>query len=281
MIRAAVFAPIQTSVYARLVTHLLATEPGVELVGLVVRTPWTYRRLRAEIRRDGARLLWKAYQKLVLRERAYEPTDEECIYGLARRVGLPGRTLVDLATLHRVPLTVVKDLNDSKSQQALKAARPDVVAFTGGALIRRETLAIPTTGILNCHMGPLPRYRGMDVVEWPLAEWDRGGPPPEVGLTVHLMDEGLDTGPILLQKPIEIRENDTFRAIRSRMESAMVDAMLEAVRLLRDGTASPAAQAVKQGRQYFVMHPRMQQFAHVQLQRYLASRTTRPENETQ
>ena len=263
MIRLAVLAPIQTSLYSRLVAHLAACEPGVELAGVLVRTPWTAGRIVAELRRDGARLLWKVYRKMVLGKNAYGDSDET-IRALAQRVDLPGRTLRDLAAVHHFPLAVVKDHNNPAAQGLLREWRPDAVAFTGGGLVRRAVLDIPRIGVINCHLGLLPRYRGMDVVEWPVLE-HTNGEPPAVGLTVHLMDPGVDTGPVLLQRRLDLRPGDTFASIRTRIEPLMVKMMLKAIRGLRDGTLSPAAQRVDDGRQYFVLHPRMYAYAESRL----------------
>jgi len=286
MMRLAILAPIKTSFYSRLVAHLAAQEPGVELTDVIVRTPWTYRRIRGELRRDGARLLEKAYNKLVLAEKAYDGVDEQNIRQLAHSVGLPGRTLGDLAVADGFRLTVVKDQNDAKSQETLRAARPDVVAFTGGGLIRRALLDLPTIGVLNCHMGLLPRFRGMDVVEWPVAEYDldnpppEAGPPPELGLTLHLMDRGVDTGPILLKRRMEIRPDDTFGSIRIRIEPETVEMMMEAIRGLRDGTLQPQPQRIEQGRQYFRMHPRIEEYTRQKLRRYQAASPDDRKNDT-
>lgn len=271
MIRLTILAPIKTSFHARLVAHLAARETGIELTDVIVRTPWTFRRIRGELRRDGVRLLRKVYQKLVLAEKAYGEADPENVRSLARRVDLPGRTLDDLAAVHGFRLTVVADHNDARAQKALRAAQPDLVAFTGGGLIRRAVLDVPTVGVLNCHLGLLPRFRGMDVVEWPVIEHDSPDQPPELGLTVHLMDRGLDTGPILLHRPFDVRPHDTFHSIRVRVEPLTVEAMMEAIRGLRDGTLQPKPQRVEDGRQYYVMHPRMTAYAERCLRRYQAA----------
>ncbi len=271
MIRLAVLSPIKTSLYSRLVVHLAAQDPEVSLTEVIVRTPWTYRRIRSELRRDGSRLLWKAYNKIVLGEKAYNAADKETIRHLAQRVNLPGRSLDDLAALHGFSLSVVKDYTDDKAIEVLRNARPDVVAFTGGGMIRKEMLEIPKIGILNCHLGILPPYRGMDVVEWPLVERDRDNEPPQVGLTIHAMEQGLDTGPILFCQPLEIRPGDTFRSIRTRIEPTTVELMMKAIRQICDGSARFTEQALGKGRQYFVMHPRMKMYAEEKLRRYEAT----------
>ena len=86
--RIVVLAPIQNSLYARIVSHLLHAEKGIQVKGIIVRTPWTVQRMRSEFRRDGIRLLRKAFKKLVLKERAYELAGET-IHDLAKKVNLP------------------------------------------------------------------------------------------------------------------------------------------------------------------------------------------------
>ena len=100
----------------------------------------------------------------------------------------------DLAHEHQIPLIIVRDHNHSDSQHFLEVHQPDVIAFTGGGLIRNNILSIPRTGILNCHTGILPQFRGMDVVEWTAAE--KKIKQVGFGVSLHLMDTGVDSGPI-------------------------------------------------------------------------------------
>lgn len=258
-LRVALLAPIANSLYARSVAWLAANEPGLELVGAVVRTPFTLSRIRGELRRDGPRLVEKVRDKLVLAEPADAGDDQETLLAFARRAGVPGRTLRDVCPR----VITVDDHNDDASLAFLRAARPDVTAFTGGGMIRRALLGIPRMGVLNCHMGQLPRYRGTDVVEWPMVE----GALDSLGLTVHFMDEGLDTGAILLDDPYELRPGDTIAAIRRRLSSRMPAVMMAALRGLRDEALTPAPQREADGRQYFVMHPRLVALAAEKLRR--------------
>lgn len=264
MMRVAVLAPIQTSLYSRVVTHLCLEDPGLEVVLVVVRTPWTWRRIVGEIRRDGPRLVRKIYQKLILGDAAFDANNPDTLRALAERSRVPEGTLADLVRPAGVPLVTVRDHNDAESAAALAAARPDVIAFTGGGLIRGNILEIPTRGVLNAHQGMLPLYRGMDAVEFPVAEGRHED--PGVGLTLHFMDRGVDTGPILLRRPLAIRAGDTFETLRRRMEPLMAQTMIEGIRGLRDGTLYPQPQDPAEGRQYFMMHPRVQAFAERRLE---------------
>jgi methionyl-tRNA formyltransferase len=134
---------------------------------------------------------------------------------------------------------------------------PDVIAFTGGGLLRKELLRIPRQGILNCHSGILPSYRGMDVVEWAILERHID----HIGLSLHFMAAGVDTGPILMKKSVQPQAGETIATLRLRMEPLMVDLMLAGLRQLRDGRIKPTPQKTTDGRQYFVMHPRLKKQA--------------------
>ncbi|HTX80451.1 MAG TPA: formyl transferase, partial [Longilinea sp.] len=188
----------------------------------------------------------------------------ESLAALAGQVELPRGTLKDVCASHMIPYYTVKDHNDIQSLIVLDKIRPDMIAFTGGGLIRKDVLGIPTIGVLNCHSGMLPRYRGMDVVEWALLEdhFD------QVGQTLHLMDAGVDTGPILLQRRLDLRPGDTIASIRTRLEARMPSLMLEGLRGLRDETLKPQPQRLEDGQQYFVMHPRVRRM----VERKLAER---------
>jgi len=196
MMRVVLFSPTGKSLYARMVLHLLAQEPGVEVAGVVIRGIWSWRRLRGDLRRDGPRLMRKIYAKLVLGERAYAPQDTDSLVWHLREAGLEGQSLKRICRARGIACISVRDLNSAKVETFLKARETDLVVFTGGGLIRRKILALPRLGVMNCHAGILPRYRGMDVVEWAILEAQAE---PETGLTLHFMDPGVDTGPAWAQ----------------------------------------------------------------------------------
>lgn len=256
MMRVALLAPIASSLYSRTVASRLGAEPGIALAGIVVRTPWSLGRIRSELRRDGARLLEKVASKLILGEGGFHRAAGD---GGDKREPKPVDTLSQIARRYDCRLVTVKDHNDPQSLAFLRALNPDMIVFTGGGLIRKDLLVIPRLGVMNCHSGMLPHYRGMDVVEWAVLE--AGRPAAEVGLTVHWMDQGVDTGPILLRRKVDIQPGETIADLRRRMEPLMVEMVLAAVRGVRDGTLDPQPQRTEDGKQYFVMHPRLKDCA--------------------
>jgi len=270
MMRVTLLAPIHNSLYARLVVGKLLKMEGVSLDGIVVRSHWNWRRFKSEFTRDGVRLLGKIRQKYILGDERFGNGQNENLLSFAQNMNLQVRSLKEIAKQNKIPYLKVADLNQERSAAFLQENAPDLIVFTGGGLIRQNLLSIPKIGILNCHTGILPPYRGMDVVEWTDAE----GKIKEIGFgaTLHLMDRGVDTGPIILKRNLEIRSDDDLKSIRERLEVLMVALMIEGIHGLCDGSLHPVPQDLDAGRQYYVMHPRLKAFAERTLSSYKKNR---------
>jgi hypothetical protein len=80
-----------------------------------------------------------------------------------------------------------------------------------GVIYKVEILSLPRCGFLNAHPGLLPEYRGADPMCWALQNGD------DLGATVHLLDEGIDTGPILLRRPFSWRVVRTLTELRMQL----------------------------------------------------------------
>ena len=92
--------------------------------------------------------------------------------------------------------------------------------------------------ILNVHPSLLPAFPGAHAVEEALAHGVK-----ITGATVHFVDEGIDTGPIVLQEAVEIREGDTAETLHARIQQVEHRLLPEAVRLFLDGKLTPAVSA--------------------------------------
>lgn len=101
------------------------------------------------------------------------------------------RNLRQIARHYNFPLGICRDHNSVASIAHLRRWSPDLIVFAGGNILRAELLEIPRLGVLNIHLGLLPEVRGMSSPEWSLLN----GIAP--GLTIHYIDAGIDTGPIL------------------------------------------------------------------------------------
>ncbi|HVM01097.1 MAG TPA: formyl transferase [Acidimicrobiales bacterium] len=100
----------------------------------------------------------------------------------------------------------VRSINDEEARRALRALRPAVVVVCGTRIIGRETLGCVDAPFVNYHAGMTPAYRGVHGGYWALAE----GRPDLAGSTVHLVDEGIDTGPVLEQRTFVASAADNF-----------------------------------------------------------------------
>jgi methionyl-tRNA formyltransferase len=146
--------------------------------------------------------------------------------------------------------TFVESINGPDALRLLRAARPELIIYTGGGIVRGELLSIPSIGVLNAHMGLLPGHRGMNALEWSLLDGDR------LGVTIHFIDLGIDTGDILLRRELTVSPTDTIKSLRAAATRASADALAEAVRRLGEGSETRTPQSRK-GKQYFVMHARL------------------------
>jgi methionyl-tRNA formyltransferase len=146
----------------------------------------------------------------------------------------------DLAD-EKVPFLEVLQPAKIKDQQAIEEIRvlsPDVIVVVAyGQILPRDVLEIPRLACLNVHASLLPRWRGAAPIQAAIAEGDR-----ETGITVMYMDEGLDTGDILLQHKVEILPSNTGGSLHDRLAQVAPEALLESLRLLAAGKAPRISQ---------------------------------------
>lgn len=120
----------------------------------------------------------------------------------------------------------------------LQRLAPDAIVVVGyGRIIPRWMLDLPRHGNLNLHASLLPKYRGAAPIQWAIAHGET-----VTGNTIMRLDEGLDTGPILLQREEPIRPDDTALTLGPRLAAAGAELMLEALRGLEQGSIAPHPQ---------------------------------------
>ncbi len=125
-------------------------------------------------------------------------------------------------------------MKDAAVREAYVALKPDLVvlAFVTD-LIPASLLNIPTIGTICYHPSLLPKHRGASAINWAVIQGDT-----RTGLTILWVDEGIDTGPILLQKEIEIAPEDTTGSLYfNHLFPLGIDAIVEAVDLVKSGKA--------------------------------------------
>jgi methionyl-tRNA formyltransferase len=172
------------------------------------------------------------------------------------------RSMREVALFHRFPVATCTDQNAPESLARLKEWSPDLIIFTGGNILRKELLEVPRLGVLNVHLGLLPEIRGMSSPEWSLLNR------VPVGITIHYMDAGIDTGPVLQRCEFpDVARCESLSDLRDRLIAFGVAKAGEVVTGLDRGTISATPQSDRdrdrnrnrnEDRQFFVMHEWLQ-----------------------
>jgi len=160
------------------------------------------------------------------------------------------------SNLHQVarafgfPVAVCHDQNSNRAVTLLKGWAPDLMIFTGGNILRKELLGVPRLGVINAHLGLLPQIRGMSSPEWSLLE----DVPP--GITLHYIDSGIDTGPVLLKREFpRVAQCQSLDELRNRLIAYGVELVGEVVLGLNRGMISAQVQSdLDKDHQFFVIH---------------------------
>src|SRR5436309_2468429 len=137
-----------------------------------------------------------------------------------------------------LPLLQPARIKSRESVDAIRTLKPDVIVVMAyGQILSREVLEIPMIACLNLHASLLPRWRGAAPIQAAIGAGDR-----ETGITVMCMDEGLDTGDILLQRKIEIAPDETGASLHDKLAQLAPEALAEAI-LDRSAVATVASSA--------------------------------------
>jgi peptidoglycan/xylan/chitin deacetylase (PgdA/CDA1 family)/folate-dependent phosphoribosylglycinamide formyltransferase PurN len=195
--------------------------------GVLLRNQWR------NIRKNGWR--WIPYQAWDLVERVFRP---------GRRMRSPSGSLPGaqysasaLLGLPKVSHRRVRDVHGEDALAHVRAFAPDLAISLAAPILRAPLFEIPPRGTLNLHKGKLPDYRGM-----PPAFWEFINGEPEVGCTIHRVDSGLDTGPILLERTLPRSRYSTVRGMQLALDELGVQLTCEALRLLHEETTVWRAQ---------------------------------------
>jgi len=143
-----------------------------------------------------------------------------------------------LALSQEIPVWQPGSLKRQENIEMLAAYQSDlfiVAAF--GQILPQAVLDLPRYGTLNIHASLLPKYRGVSPISEAILQGDT-----ETGVTIMLIDAGVDTGPILLQRAIPIAEDDTTGSLTLKLAALGASALLEALPLWVQGNITPQPQ---------------------------------------
>jgi methionyl-tRNA formyltransferase len=161
----------------------------------------------------------------------------------------------------------VPDANGTECADLLTSLAPDLLLLGSSKILRSNILAIPRVGTLNPHPGLLPAYRGLDVIPWALYNGD------PLGVTVHLVDPGIDTGDIVAQETFDLQAGDTLRSLRRRADAILARLMTAVVlELMTSGHLTRRAQEPGSGHLYTRMPATLRQTVEATLEAMAAWR---------
>ena len=154
-----------------------------------------------------------------------------------------GRKLIpspvkELTLQQGIPLFQPEKAKEETFQGTMRLLQPDLfVVVAYGQLLTKSLLQIPKYGAVNVHASLLPKYRGAAPIAWAILNGEK-----VTGVTTMKMDEGMDTGDILLQREIPIGEEETSETLHDRLASLGASLLMETVEKMKTGKIDPIAQ---------------------------------------
>ncbi len=141
--------------------------------------------------------------------------------------------------------------NGPEFMQQVQLLGVDLIVVAGFArILTRALVDVPRLGCINVHPSLLPHYRGPEPFYWVLANLEK-----TTGVTIHHVDEGIDTGDIILQRELEIRPNETETTLMQRSAIVAGELLREAIPLLLAGRA-PRTRQDHSAATYYSFPPR-------------------------
>lgn len=111
------------------------------------------------------------------------------------------------------------------------------VSMSFNQIFKKETINLPEFKVINCHAGKLPFYRGRNILNWALINDEK-----EFGITVHYIDEGIDTGDIILQRTFPISDEDSYATLLKVSYFECANILYDAVVLFKNGVVEAKKQ---------------------------------------
>ncbi|MBL1321631.1 MAG: hypothetical protein COA63_011300 [Methylophaga sp.] len=203
---------------AMIMNKLLAV-PEINIVGVVKAQPMTlslkgWTRIKRHLIKVGWRFAWLLFWQRCIQGLGYLIT---LVFPFLRKRLKPAWKI---AADHNIPIFHSQNINNPASQAFIKQHNPDLlISAYFSQILKKEVISVPKMGILNVHPGWLPSYKGAMAYFWVLKNGsDRGG------VTVHWIDEGVDTGDVLARRSFPLKANTTQETVL--MITAVIGASL-------------------------------------------------------
>ena len=145
-----------------------------------------------------------------------------------------------VAAKHQIPLELVARHSSEEACQIVSKYNIDYMLLANTAWLIKKPL-VDVVKVINGHNALLPTHRGLDSMQWSVLEGD------PTGITAHLVDEGVDSGPILRFREVKPRKQDDMKTLRVYIFSHRPDLFVEVIKGLEEGTIQPQPQKKDEG----------------------------------
>jgi methionyl-tRNA formyltransferase len=150
-----------------------------------------------------------------------------------RGLGLKAPPVKLTAVEHSLEVHQPEKFNTRVFLDQIEAIAPDIIVVVAyGKIFRRRSLGIPRLGCVNLHASLLPKYRGIAPINWAVINGEE-----ETGVTTMFMDEGVDTGDVIMARSTPIREDETAGHLTERLSQLGADLLAETCDLMAEGKA--------------------------------------------
>ena len=150
---------------------------------------------------------------------------------ICARYDTKDETLKNYAKQNNVDYIKHKNVNSDEFISLVEKYKCDLfVSMSFNQIFRSKIINLTKFKIINCHAGKLPFYRGRNVLNWVLINDEQ-----EFGITVHFVDEGIDTGDIILQKSFQINDQDSYSTLLEKAYKECPNILYESILLFKKG----------------------------------------------
>ncbi len=137
--------------------------------------------------------------------------------------------LLRRAEEHHIPVELSENINGEDFIYKMQQYDAELfVSMSFNQIFRAKMINLPKYKTINCHAGKLPFYRGRNILNWALINDEK-----EFGITVHYLDEGIDTGDIILQETYPITDEDDYSTLLERAYVGCADVLYRAIKLIQ------------------------------------------------
>lgn len=166
-------------------------------------------------------------------------TQPDRVKGRGHRLSQPA--VKEHALSKGIPVIQPSDIRSCGFYEELSCLKPDIIVVVAyGKIIPPSILRLPPLGCVNVHGSLLPQYRGAAPIQWALINGEE-----KTGITTMLMDEGLDTGDMLLTEEVEIDEEDNAYTLSRRLSLVGASLLVKTLKGLQNKMIKPVPQSDK------------------------------------